>query len=65
MGGTLTEMAGDDPAFLDLVPGLHAMKRLAAPEEVARAALLLLSEEASLVTGTAPFADGGNAVSKV
>ena len=65
MGGTLTEMAGDDPAFLDLASGLHAMKRLAAPEEVAPAALFLLSEQASLVTGTAPFADGGNAVSKV
>ena len=61
----MTEMAGDDPAFLDLASGLHAMKRVAAPAEVARAALFLLSELASLVTGTAPFADGGNAVSKV
>ncbi len=65
MGGTLTEMAGDDPAFLDLGRGLHAMKQLAAPEEPARAALFLLSEEASLVAGTALFADGGIAVSKV
>lgn len=64
-GGTLTEMAGDDPAFIDFAKGLHAMKRLAEPDEIARAALFLLSDEASFVTGAALFADGGNAVSKV
>ena len=63
-GGTLTEMAGDDPDFLEFARGLHALKRLAQPEEIARAALFLMSEAASFVTGAALFADGGNAVSK-
>ncbi|WP_428928507.1 SDR family oxidoreductase [Marinibacterium sp. SX1] len=63
-GGTMTEMAGSDPAFHDWVSGLHALRRMATPDEIARAALFLLSEDASFVTGTALFADGGNAIFK-
>lgn len=61
-GGTRTPMAGDDPDTQAFIAGLHPMKRLAEPEEIAQAALHLLSDRASFVTGT-PFAvDGGMAV---
>ena len=64
-GGTLTPMAGDDPAFHETVRQMHALKRMAAPEEIAAAALFLVSDASSFVTGTALFADGGNSVTKV
>jgi NAD(P)-dependent dehydrogenase (short-subunit alcohol dehydrogenase family) len=63
-GGTATEMAGD-AAQRDWAAGLHAMKRLAEPEEIARAALFLASDMASFVTGSALWADGGNAAVKL
>lgn len=63
-GGTKTEMAGDDPAFHEQVAGLHALKRMAEPEEIARAALFLLSDAGSFVTGSAMLCDGGNSITK-
>jgi NAD(P)-dependent dehydrogenase (short-subunit alcohol dehydrogenase family) len=44
---------------------LHAMKRIAQPEEIAQAALFLASSMSSFVTGTALWADGGNAAVKL
>lgn len=44
---------------------LHAMKRIAEPEEIANAALFLASDMASFVTGSALWADGGNAAVKL
>ncbi len=64
-GGTKTEMAGNDPEFLEFVKGMHALKRMAEPEEIAKAALFLLSDAGSFVTGTAMLCDGGNSISKV
>ena len=61
-GGTKTAMAGDDPAFHDWAAQLHALKRLAEPEEIAAVATFLLSDEASFVTGASILADGGNSV---
>lgn len=63
-GGTMTEMAGDDADFHAFVRGLHALKRMAAPEEIAGAAMFLLSDQSSFVTGTAMLADGGNSINK-
>ncbi|MDY6858090.1 MAG: SDR family oxidoreductase [Pseudomonadota bacterium] len=63
-GGTLTPMAGDDPSYHDIVRGLHALKRMASPKEIAQAALFLVSDASSFVTGTALIADGGNSISK-
>ncbi|MDT4833836.1 2,5-dichloro-2,5-cyclohexadiene-1,4-diol dehydrogenase [compost metagenome] len=62
-GGVDTPMAGDS-AQKEWAAGLHAMKRIARPEEIASAALFLASSMASFVTGSALFADGGNAAVK-
>jgi NAD(P)-dependent dehydrogenase (short-subunit alcohol dehydrogenase family) len=67
-GGTRTAMAGDidnDPDRLAFLNGIHALKRLAAPAEIAEAALFLASDRSSFVTGTAFIADGGNSINKV
>jgi NAD(P)-dependent dehydrogenase (short-subunit alcohol dehydrogenase family) len=56
-------MAGDQ-SQKDWAAGLHAMKRIAQPDEIASAALFLASPMASFVTGSALFADGGNAAVK-
>jgi NAD(P)-dependent dehydrogenase (short-subunit alcohol dehydrogenase family) len=64
-GGTDTPMGrsvADTPEKRDFVAGLHALKRIAAPEEIARSALYLASEAASFTTGTAMLVDGGVSV---
>jgi len=58
-GGTKTAMAGDDALVHDYIAGLHPLKRMAAPEEIAQAALFLLSDQSAFVTGSAMIADGG------
>ncbi len=58
-GGTRTAMAGDDPDTHSYIAGLHPLGRLADPEEIAKAALFLLSDLSSFVTGSAMTADGG------
>ncbi|OLF72985.1 short-chain dehydrogenase [Maricaulis sp. W15] len=63
-GGTKTAMAGDDPDYHAQIASFHALKRMAEPIEIARAALFLASEESSFVTGTAFLADGGNSILK-
>jgi len=62
-GGVDTAMAGDE-AQKQWAAGLHAMKRIAQPEEIANVALFLASPMASFVAGSALFADGGNAAVK-
>ena len=61
-GGTKTPMAGDDPDVHAAIAGLHPLKRMAGPEEIAQAALFLLSDRASFVTGSPLAADGGVSV---
>jgi len=68
-GGTDTAMnlanaPGAAPGLRAYLDGLHALKRLAAPEEIARAALHLASDAASFVTGTALLVDGGVSISR-
>lgn len=63
-GGVDTAMAGDDEQK-QWAASLHAMKRIADPEEIARAALFLASPMASFVTGSALWADGGNSAVKL
>lgn len=62
-GGVDTAMAGDS-AQKEWAAGLHALKRIARPEEIAQAALFLAGPMASFVAGSALFADGGNAAVK-
>lgn len=62
-GGVDTPAAGDQ-AQKEWAAGLHALKRIAQPEEIAQAALFLAGPMASFVAGTALFADGGNAAVK-
>ncbi len=64
-GGTDTPMGrsvANTPEIQAFVEGLHALKRTAAPEEIARAALYLASEASSFMTGAAMLVDGGVSV---
>lgn len=61
-GGTKTAMAGDDPDTHDFIANLHPVKRMAAPEEIAQAALFLLSDRSGFVTGSPMVVDGGISV---
>ena len=61
-GGTDTPMGRaftNTPESLAFVQNLHALKRLAQPEEIAHSALYLASDAASFTTGIALLADGG------
>ncbi len=67
-GGTKTNMAGDvdnDPDLLAFYNNIHALKRMAVPEEIANAAMFLASDQSSFVTGSAFVVDGGNSINKV
>ncbi|WP_157016299.1 SDR family oxidoreductase [Mesorhizobium xinjiangense] len=64
-GGTDTPIATfKTPEERAFVEGLHALKRVATPEEIAAAALYLASDAASFVTGTAMLADGGISINR-
>lgn len=68
-GGTdtpasITNAPGAGPEVLAFVEGLHALKRMARPEEIAQSALYLASDASSFTTGTALLADGGVSISR-
>ena len=52
------------PEVRAYVEGLHALKRLARPEEIARSVLHLASDASSFVTGTTFMVDGGVSISR-
>ena len=54
----------DTPEALAFVEGLHAMKRIATADEIARSALYLASDMASFTTGSALYADGGVSITR-
>jgi NAD(P)-dependent dehydrogenase (short-subunit alcohol dehydrogenase family) len=66
-GGTDTPMGrtfASTPEAIAFVASLHALKRIAAPEEIANSALYLASDLSSFTTGTALLADGGVSVNR-
>ncbi|TPL59824.1 SDR family oxidoreductase [Mesorhizobium sp. B2-4-2] len=64
-GGTDTPGATTTtPEARTFVEGIHALKRMAWPEEIARSALYLASDASSFTTGTALFADGGVSINR-
>lgn len=66
-GGTDTPMAeefGTSPEVIEFVKQMHALKRTAVPEEIAKSALYLASDDSSFTTGTAMLVDGGVSINK-
>ena len=68
-GGTdtpasITNAPGAGPEILAFVENLHALKRLAMPDEIAQSVLHLASDASSFVTGSAFLVDGGVSISR-
>ncbi len=66
-GATDTAMSQEfakTPDEIEFVKNMHALKRLATPEEIAKSALYLASSASSFTTGTALLADGGVSICK-
>lgn len=67
-GGTDTPAAqefANTPETKEFVAGLHALKRIARPEEIAQSALYLASDASSFTTGSAMLVDGGVSINRV
>jgi NAD(P)-dependent dehydrogenase (short-subunit alcohol dehydrogenase family) len=68
-GGTdtpmsLTNAPGAGPEVQAFIDGLHALKRMASPDEIARSVLHLASDASSFITGTAFLVDGGVSINR-
>ena len=66
-GGTDTPMGrgfASTPETAAFVRNLHALKRIASPDEIARAALFLASDLSSFTTGSAMLVDGGVSITR-
>ena len=66
-GGTDTPMGqavASTPETLAFVEELHALKRIARPEEIAQSALYLASDASSFTTGSAMLVDGGVSINR-
>jgi len=66
-GGTDTPMGrsfANTPETIAFVESLHALKRMARPEEIAHSVLYLASDASSFTTGTAMLVDGGVSISR-
>lgn len=62
-GGTVTPAGGEgNPDVLEFISNLHPMKRMASASEIAQAALFLISDRSSFITGIPLIADGGMSV---
>lgn len=54
----------DNEASQAFITNLHALKRVASSEELARSVLYLASDDASFTTGTAMLVDGGASITR-
>lgn len=66
-GGTDTPMGrsvASTPEAMSFVSNLHAMKRIATPDEIAKSALYLASDASSFTTGIALLVDGGVSINR-
>ena len=66
-GAVDTDMYRDmnnTPESQHFITQLHALKRVATPEELARSVLYLASDDSSFVTGTASLVDGGASITR-
>lgn len=62
-GGTVTPAGGEgNPAALEFIANLHPMKRMATATEISQAAMFLLSDRSSFMTGSPMLVDGGISV---
>ncbi|MHA6731661.1 SDR family oxidoreductase [Devosia sp. A369] len=62
-GGTVTPAGGEgNSEAMAFISGLHPIKRMAGPIEIAQAALFMLSDRASFMTGSPMVVDGGMSV---
>jgi NAD(P)-dependent dehydrogenase (short-subunit alcohol dehydrogenase family) len=52
------------PESQAFITNLHALKRVAGPEEIARSVLYLASDDSAFVTGTASLVDGGASITR-
>lgn len=63
-GADTPALTANTPEQRAFVEGLHALKRIAQPEEIARSALYLASDASSFTTGAALLADGGLSITR-
>lgn len=66
-GGVDTDMyrgMNNTPESQAFIVNLHALKRVATPEELARSVLYLASDDASFVSGAALLVDGGLSITR-
>jgi len=62
-GGTVTPAGGEgNRGVMEFITNLHPMKRMASAKEIAQAALFLLSDRSSFMTGSPMIVDGGMSV---
>jgi NAD(P)-dependent dehydrogenase (short-subunit alcohol dehydrogenase family) len=62
-GSVVTNLLGADKGrdfWQELAGSKHALKRVAAPKEIAKFVCFLLSDEASFITGSVQPIDGGS-----